>query len=99
AGSLIVILSVDLEPELVTEGLAREVVRAIQVARKELALEYTERIRVGVETDSEELRSAIAAHGEWIKGETLATDLGGDFDGDRPVEVRELNLGDLTATL
>jgi len=99
AGSLIVILSIELEPELLAEGLAREVVRAIQVARKDLGLEYTDRIRIALETESEELRDAMGRHGDWIKGETLATDLKGGFDPDRPVEARELTLTDLTATL
>ena len=37
-------------PELVPEGLARDVVRVIQDRRKDLGCEYTDRIAVGIVT-------------------------------------------------
>jgi len=71
----VVVLATELTPELVREGLAREVVRAIQDRRKELDCEYTDRIAVGIETDSAELREAVEAHRDYIAGETLAAEL------------------------
>ena len=60
-------------PELVAEGLAREVVHRIQTARKDADLDYAARIRVRYAAD-EELGAAIATHRDWIAGETLAVE-------------------------
>ncbi len=54
--SCVVVLNTELTNELVQEGLARDVVRVIQDRRKELGCEYTDRIRIGLVTDSDELR-------------------------------------------
>ena len=71
----VVVISTELTPELLAEGLARELVHAIQNRRKELQCQYTDRIRVGVVTSSDELRSAIQAHRQYIMHETLALEL------------------------
>jgi isoleucyl-tRNA synthetase len=72
---VVVVLSTELTPELIAEGLSRDIVRIIQDRRKEIGCEYTDRIEISVETDSEELQQAIATFGEYIKRETLATKL------------------------
>jgi isoleucyl-tRNA synthetase len=71
----VVVLSTELTPELVREGLANDVVRLIQERRKELQLEYTDRIDVGIVTESAELQAAIDENRETIMRETLATSL------------------------
>jgi isoleucyl-tRNA synthetase len=71
---LLVALDTALTPELVAEGLAREVVSRIQTARKEADLDYADRIRVRYRA-GDELARAIGAHREWIAGETLAVEL------------------------
>jgi isoleucyl-tRNA synthetase len=68
---LLVVLDTHLTPELVAEGRAREVVNRIQTARKELGLDYADRIRVRYRA-APELEAAIAAFRDWIAGETLA---------------------------
>ena len=68
---LLVALDTTLTPELIAEGLAREVVHHLQSARKEAALDYAARIQVRYAA-SPELAAAIAAHRGWIAGETLA---------------------------
>lgn len=73
-GALIVGLETALTPELVAEGLARELVSRVQAMRKEADFEVTQRIAVTVETDGE-AREAIAKHEEYVKAETLAVEL------------------------
>jgi isoleucyl-tRNA synthetase len=67
-----VALELELTPELQREGVARELVRMIQDARKEAGLEVTDRIELAVETSGEPAE-ALAAHRDEIAGETLAT--------------------------
>jgi isoleucyl-tRNA synthetase len=71
----VVVLSTELTPELLQEGLARELVHTIQSLRKDQNYEYTDRIAVGLETESTELRTAAEAFADYIRGETLATQL------------------------
>ena len=59
-------------PELRLEGLARDVVRRIQVLRKEAGLAVTQRIALGIETSDPELGRAIDTHAEFIASEVLA---------------------------
>jgi len=73
--SCVVVLSTELTEELLAEGRAREVVRLIQDRRKELKLNYTDRILVGIQTPSHTLGQTLHGHIEYIKGETLAVDL------------------------
>jgi isoleucyl-tRNA synthetase len=73
--AVVVVLATELTPDLIREGLARELVRTIQDRRKEMGLEFTDRIVVGVVTDSAELRAAIEQFTDYIRGETLAAEL------------------------
>jgi hypothetical protein len=50
-------------------------VHVIQTLRKDMALEYTQRIRVGIATGATELQTAARDFADYIQGETLATDL------------------------
>jgi len=86
--AVVVVLSTELTEELILEGLARELVRAIQDRRKELDCQFTDRIAVGVETDAAELRAAVEQFGDYISGETLAVELKlGPLPGVEPVEL------------
>ena len=60
-------------PELVAEGVAREVVRAVQDLRKAAGLAVEDRIELWL--DSEMLRDAIDGHGDFIASEVLATEV------------------------
>jgi len=71
----VVVLATDLTPALLREGLARDLSRLINDRRKELGCQFTDRIRVAVVTDSEELTAAIEEHADFIKQETLAVEL------------------------
>ncbi|HEX3361091.1 MAG TPA: isoleucine--tRNA ligase, partial [Solirubrobacterales bacterium] len=73
-----VALQLEIDEELRREGLAREIVRAVQLARKEAGLEVTDRIALGLAGDDEMLEVA-REHKAYIAGETLATDF--NLDG------------------
>jgi isoleucyl-tRNA synthetase len=67
-------IEVDITPELRREGLAREVIRLVQDARKSDGLHVSDRITVRWETGNPELAEALAEHGELIASEVLADD-------------------------
>ncbi len=67
-----VALALELDDELVREGLAREVVHAVQAARKDAGLEVTDRISLALGGDAG-LVEAARAHEGYVTGETLAT--------------------------
>ena len=70
-GGGFVIMNTEVTDELAAEGLARDVVRAVQQGRRDAGLEVSNRIRVTLGGDAE-VRSAIERHAELIKAETLA---------------------------
>ena len=70
--SCVVVLATELTPDLVAEGLARDVVRLVQDRRKEISCEYTDRIEVGLVPTSAELAAAIERFRDYIAQETLA---------------------------
>lgn len=73
--SSVVILSTELTDELIREGMARDVVRLVQDRRKELDLQFTDRIQIWLETENKKLHQAISENSEYITAETLATNL------------------------
>ena len=70
----IVILDVTLDEELAAEGVARDVVRAVQQARREAGLHVSDRIRVALELP-EDWRAAAERFRGYIAEQTLATEL------------------------
>ncbi|HEX4731173.1 MAG TPA: isoleucine--tRNA ligase [Solirubrobacterales bacterium] len=76
-----VALELEIDEELRREGLAREIVHAVQNARKEAGLEITDRIALGLTGDAELLEVA-GDHEAYLGGETLASSITfGDDDG------------------
>jgi isoleucyl-tRNA synthetase len=66
-----VMVDIRITGELAREGIAREIVRHIQTARKDAGLEMEDRIVLYLGTASEKLREAILAHRAYIGNETL----------------------------
>jgi isoleucyl-tRNA synthetase len=64
-------LNTQLTPELVQEGLARDVIRLVQNARKNAELEVSDTIVLSLETQGE-LKEALEAHRSTVKNEVLA---------------------------
>jgi len=73
-GSGFVILDTVVTPELAAEGLARDVVRAVQQGRREAGLDVSDRISL-VLTGDADVRAAIEAHAALITSETLSVGL------------------------
>jgi isoleucyl-tRNA synthetase len=71
-----VALELDITPGLRREGLAREVIRLVQDARKTDGLEVSDRITLRWESADPELAAALTEHGQLIAGEVLATGFG-----------------------
>lgn len=69
----VVVLSTELTPELLREGMVRDIIRFVQDRRKELELEFTDRIELALITSSDELKLAINENTEFIQQETLTT--------------------------
>ncbi|HTQ67997.1 MAG TPA: isoleucine--tRNA ligase [Solirubrobacteraceae bacterium] len=73
-GAHAVALDLNLDEQLRREGLAREVVHAVQNARKAAGLQVEDRISLWLDGDAEVL-AAAEAHHDYVAGETLAVDL------------------------
>jgi len=87
-----VALDLQVDDELRREMLAREIVRAVQNARKEGGLEVSDRIALTLGGD-DELLDAARMHEGYVAGETLAVAVSYDGDGGAEpatIEGREL---------
>jgi isoleucyl-tRNA synthetase len=90
-----VALQLELDDELRREGLAREIVHAVQIARKDAGLEITDRIALTLAGDPD-LLAAAQAHQDYLAGEVLATSV--SYDGiangaTAKIDGRELSIG------
>jgi len=72
SNELTVYIDKSITPELHREGLVREVIRAVQSARKTAGLEIDDRITLALHATGE-LAMAIAEHAELIEEETLVS--------------------------
>jgi isoleucyl-tRNA synthetase len=75
-GALAVALDLEVDDALRVEGTARELARALNQARKEAALDLTDRVTVTIDAgDAPRIPAAVEAHRDWIAGEVLAVKL------------------------
>lgn len=84
-GNLFVIIDTNLSPELVKEGLARELVSKVQQLRKTNGYEMMDNIKIFFESD-EEVKEAVAEFDKYIKDETLAIEITASCDNEDIVE-------------
>jgi len=70
----IAVLDLALTGALVEEGVARDVVRGVQQARKEAGLHVADRIRLSLAVP-DAWRSAVERHRDWIAAQTLAREV------------------------
>jgi len=73
-GAIVVGLDLELDDDLVREGLARELVNKIQQMRKQADFEVSQRIHVRVAGDAE-IGAALDAYTSYISNEVLAVSL------------------------
>ena len=96
-GSHAVALELELDDDLRREGLSREIVHAVQAARKQRGLAVVDRIALALGGD-DVLLAAARAHEDYLAAETLSTSV--DYDGEGAaerqsveIEGRELRVG------
>jgi isoleucyl-tRNA synthetase len=70
----VVVLDTRMDDELRDLGLLRELTSRVQNIRKEMGLEYTDRIRVSVQ-GSERVRRLVTEHADALASEVLAVDV------------------------
>jgi isoleucyl-tRNA synthetase len=73
-----VTLDKTISPELRREGMAREVIRHVQAARKAAGLNVDDRIELGLNANEPELQKALTEHRDIIASETLAESIVAD---------------------
>jgi isoleucyl-tRNA synthetase len=78
-GELTVAIDTTVEERLRREGLAREIVRVVQQARRDAGVEVTDRIELRL-GGSEDLLTAARTHEGYVAAETLAVHVG--YDGE-----------------
>ena len=82
-----VAIDLHIDDELRRAGLAREIVRVIQEARKKSGYDITDRISLSWESDDSDIRGALESHGTDIANEVLARSVNeGHRNGDTAVE-------------
>jgi isoleucyl-tRNA synthetase len=87
---LYIVLDIALTPELVEEGLARELISKVQNMRKTAGFELTDRITLEYVGD-DRITAAFAAFREYIMAETLATTVEGRKHPDSSFEKWDIN--------
>src|SRR5215203_2724671 len=89
-GALTVALDIEITPELVQEGNAREFVNRIQKIRKESGFDVTDRIDVKVSANNG-IKESLAKFNNYICAEILADklELASDIDGGTQIEVND----------
>jgi isoleucyl-tRNA synthetase len=88
---LSVALDTEIDDDLRVEGVAREIVKAVQGLRRELGLDVSDRISLAWASDSSDVAAAFSAHQPWIASEVLASEVhrgGGDASFDLGEGVR-----------
>jgi len=71
-GAGVVVLDTAVTPELEAEGVARDLVRVVQQARKDAQLDVSDRITLTLELP-DAVRSAVQPHLEFVQAETLTS--------------------------
>ncbi|MBQ1938388.1 MAG: isoleucine--tRNA ligase, partial [Bacteroidales bacterium] len=96
-GQLTIALDVTLTPELIQEGIARELIRPIQNLRKENDFSVTDRISTKVYAEGqayEDIQAALANYKDYVMSQTLSTSLTLETWAQAPAEAAEVEWDD-----
>lgn len=74
-----VVLDITIDNNLLLEGLSRELIRQIQVMRKEANFKVEDRIIIALNTESEILNAVISKYLDRIKAEVLAKEVASEI--------------------
>ncbi len=96
--SAVVVLNTEIDQALLDEGLYREVLRRVQDLRKDLDVDYVERVALTV-NGSERLIAVVTANAEHLAGEALISDLRIGKPAREGTETRSIELEGETLTL
>ena len=97
-GGYLVGLDTRIDETLRREGLARELVRTVQEARKQAGLDVSDRIRLSV-SGSPAIAAALEAHREYVMEETLSLELldnggfGTEYEAEHRLEDEHWSIG------
>ncbi len=86
-GDITVVLDIELDDNLIAEGILREIIRNAQVLRKEADFNIDARIKLSITTDNAKLTQILEQNKQKIMQETLATDFNSNFEPDIQKEV------------
>ena len=95
-GAGVVLLDITLTPELEAEGLARDVVRAVQQARRDADLNVSDRIVLTLGAEPA-VQAQLAPHEALIAGETLAVEVVWNPSLERTVSIEGTSIAVLVA--
>ena len=88
--NITVVLDITLDENLMLEGLLRELIRAIQVIRKESDLRIEQRIELEIVSNDESINKVVVNYLDKIKSEALVTKYGDIEDANI---VQTVNIG------
>lgn len=94
-GGGFVVLDTEVTPDLLAEGLARDLVRTVQQVRRDAGLAVGDRIRLTVHVEGEQARRAAEQFADLVRTETLAVRL--ELTDRPPAGGTEAALGDGSA--
>ncbi len=94
-GTGIVELDTEVTPELKAEGIARDLIRFVQNARKNAGFNVEDRIQLKIESENPQITEAVGKFKDMIFAETLAT---GELEGD-PEHTEVVKLDGIEITL
>ena len=96
-GTLTIALDIVQTPELLREGVARELIHPVQNLRKESGFEVTDRIDTVIYADGaayDEIKDALSEYSEYVAVQTLSLSLSLKRLGEAPSGAAEVEWGD-----
>ena len=91
-----IVLDITIDENLMKEGLSRELIRTIQVLRKEANFNIEQRICLNIETEDETLKSVVKTYKDKIVSEALVSAYG---PIEKPTLTKQVEIGGEAVTI